>query len=68
MLPAAITNTAFWATNGELAWQRPDLATAVHAIAAQQWGILGSEVWIVRAGQINAGPLLQDGHRAVLHW
>ncbi len=68
MLSAAIINTAFCATNGELAWQRPNMAAAVHAIAAQQWAILGGEVWVVRAGQIHAGPLLQDGHSAVMHW
>ena len=68
MLPPAITNAAFAATNGEVAWQRPDVAAAVHAIAEQQWAILGGEVWIVRAGQITAGPLLQDGQRAVIHW
>lgn len=68
MLPPALTNAAFCATNGEVAWQRPEMAAAGHAIAEQQWAILGGDVWIGRAGQINAGPLLQNGQRAVIPW
>lgn len=48
LLPTEITRVAFRATNGEFAWRRADLPTAIQAICRAGLAILGGEVWLVR--------------------
>lgn len=45
-LPDEITAIAYRASNGELAWQRKDVARAIEAIRRRGFAILGWEVWI----------------------
>jgi hypothetical protein len=49
-LPAAVTRVAFRAGNGEYAWRRSDLPSAIDAIRRAGLVILGGEVWVARNG------------------
>ena len=46
-LPYALTTLAFQASNGELAWRRADIASAVIAMRDSQKAILAGEIWLV---------------------
>jgi hypothetical protein len=51
-LPSSITATAFRATNGEYAWPRPHIVSAIKAIGKSRQAILGGEVWAVCGNQV----------------
>jgi hypothetical protein len=60
-LPPAIRDTAFKATNGEYAWRRADVSTALEGIADSGQATLGGEVWVVLDGRIaGAVPAAND--------
>jgi len=69
-LPDGITSTAFVASNGELGWQREHIESAVHAIRAAGYAILGSEAWLITGPGSWDGIIPQrDGSTpGVYHW
>ena len=54
-LPDVIKLLAFRATNGELAWSRADIETALAAICDSQQAILGGEVWMINVATTIVG-------------
>jgi hypothetical protein len=46
-LPEEIVSSAFTAVNGEYAWQRADVFTALRVIAQTGQAILGGEAWAI---------------------
>ena len=61
---------AFVASNGELAWRRDDIETALNAIRDSDQAILGGEVWIITGEHSWDGLIPQrgGGPPAVWHW
>lgn len=60
-LPESVTSVAYRASNGELAWRRDDVATALAAIAASGQAVLGGEVWVT-LGEGRWTGLVPDRH------
>jgi hypothetical protein len=50
-LPSGIVSSAFVLPNGEYAWQRSQIFTALRAIADSDQAILGGDVWVVKDGK-----------------
>lgn len=46
-LPAEISSKAFIASNGELAWRREEVESAISAIRDSGCAILGGEIWLI---------------------
>ena len=69
-LPAHATAQAFKAANGEYAWKRADVATALGAISASGQAVLGGEVWVVTKGRRLGLVPSSDGQEPprVWHW
>ena len=69
-LPTEILKKAFRASNGELAWAKPDAVEAATALAAHGMAILGGEVWSIQEGGRWQGLIPQtDGSPdSVYHW
>ena len=69
-LPDRITAVAYLASNGELAWRRSDIATALFAIAESGQATLGGEVWVAMGnGQwVGMIPDAAGGPPGVWHW
>jgi hypothetical protein len=69
-LPEPVTAVAYRASNGELAWRRHDLPTALAAVAASGQAVLGGEVWVA-LGNGRWHGLIPDRHGGpdgVWHW
>lgn len=64
-LPEEIISSVFIADNGEYAWQRPHIFTALRAIAETEHAILGGDVWVVEEGKIVS---LFPGVKGVRMW
>lgn len=70
LLPEPITAAAYRASNGELAWRRPDIPAALFAIAESGQAVLGGKVWVV-VGDGRWVGLIPDaacGPPGVWHW
>ncbi len=63
----ATEQRAFRASNGEYAWQRQDIAAAVHELMDSDLAVLGGEIWVIANGQIHACPPV-EGVGTVIHW
>jgi hypothetical protein len=50
-LPDDILSSAFTLPNGEYAWQRSQIFTALQAIADTEQAILGGDVWFIKDGK-----------------
>ena len=50
-LPAEIVSSAIIVANGEYAWQRSHIFTALRAITEKGQAILGGDIWVVKDGK-----------------
>lgn len=69
-LPRSVTAVAFKAVNGELAWSRADIESALLAIRDAGLATLGGEVWRI-VGPDTWDGLIPDrvgGPPGVWHW
>jgi hypothetical protein len=60
-LPEPIAAVAYRAVNGELAWRRADLPSALLAIVQSGMAVLGGEVWLA-LGEGRWDGLIPDAH------
>jgi hypothetical protein len=67
-LPHLITDVAFRASNGELAWKREHIEQALLAIQDTQQAILGGEVWRITGLDTWDGLIPQRGDNKPAVW
>lgn len=65
---ADLEGSAFRTASGEYAWPRPEAIRAVHALADAGLALLGGELWLVKAHEIQPMFPVEGGGQAVLGW
>jgi hypothetical protein len=58
--PQELTNCAFLAGN-EAAWQPPAAVKVVEWFGSHGYGVLGTELWVIRDGAIHSLPVGRSG-------